>query len=65
MPLGKHVKNESGRIRKERGDSLVKNLVKDYPSLRKFDPRTKLETLEKKFNVDSLSKVLGKVKNGK
>lgn len=61
--LGKHVKNEGGKFRKERTDSLVRNLVKDYPSLKKFDPRTKLGTLEKKLNADSLSQVLKKIKN--
>ncbi len=31
MALGKHSHNPSGRIRKERSDSRVKNLEKEYP----------------------------------
>jgi hypothetical protein len=57
MPLGKHQHNQDGRYRRERGDSLVGNLAKEYPELRQVDPRTKLETLRERFDVDSLNKV--------
>jgi len=57
MPLGKHQHNDDGRFRRERGDSLARNLGKEYPELRKVDPRTKLETLRERFGVDSLNKV--------
>ena len=55
--LGKHQHNQDGRYRRERGDSLARNLAKEYPELRQVDPRTKLETLRERFNVDSLNKV--------
>jgi hypothetical protein len=57
MPLGKHTHNQDGRYRRERGDSLAGNLAKEYPELRQVDPRTKLDTLRHRFNVDSLNKV--------
>lgn len=57
MPLGKHSKNATGRIRKERMDSLAGNLAKDYPEFKKIDPRTKLGTLEKQYGVGTLSQV--------
>lgn len=62
MPLGKHIKTKEGTIRRERGDSLVKNLREDYPILEKFDGRTKLGTLREKYNVDSLDELLRKLK---
>ncbi len=62
MPLGKHKKTNEGTIRKERGDSLVKNLKQDYPVLGKFDGRTKLETLRDRYGVDSLDQLLKKLK---
>ena len=62
MPLGKHTKTESGRIRQERSDSLLGNLAKDYKVLEKFNPRMKLGTLEEKLNVSSLDQVLKKLK---
>jgi hypothetical protein len=57
MPLGKHQHNQDGRYRRERGDSLARNLAKDYPELRQVDPRTKLETLRERLHADSLNKV--------
>ena len=35
MKLGKHQKTEEGRFRKERSDSLMENLSKEYPVLNK------------------------------
>ena len=57
MALGKHTKNESGRIRKERGDSLAGNLAEDYPEFNKVRADTRLDTLKKRFDVDSLNEV--------
>jgi hypothetical protein len=63
MPLGKHIKTNEGTIRKERGDSLVKNLKEDYPILDQFDDRTKLRTLRDRYEVDSLDGLLKKLKS--
>jgi hypothetical protein len=57
MALGKHKKTEEGRLRKERGDSLAKNLAGDYPEFKSVSGNTKLATLRKKFDVDSLNGV--------
>ena len=57
MPLGKHKKTESGRIRKERGDSLAENLAKDYSEFKNLPSRTRLDSLEKKFGVSGVNKV--------
>ena len=59
--LGKHTRTEAGTFRKERGDSLLKNLKKEYPQLEKFNGHTKLGTLLEKYDVDSLSQLLKKV----
>ena len=61
MPLGKHKRTEHGPFRKERADSLVKNLKEDYPILDQFDDRTQLGTLRERFGVDSLDKLLKKL----
>jgi len=55
--LGKHTKNETGKFRKERGDSLAKNLAKDYPEFRKLQPNTRLDTLEKRLGVSGVNAV--------
>lgn len=66
MALGKHSKNPtSGRIRKERGDSLIKNLKKEYPALKDINGNMKLTTLEDRLGVDSLSQVLKKLREEK
>ena len=62
MALGKHKKTDEGQFRKERGDSLARNLVKDYPEFEKVDPRTRLDTLKKRFDVDSLNEVRKELK---
>jgi hypothetical protein len=59
--LGKHEKTAGGTFRKERSDSLVKNLKEDYPQLAKFNGNTKLGTLLEKKGVDSLSQLLKKL----
>ncbi len=61
MGLGKHARTEAGRFRRERGDSLVKNLKKEYPQLKDINGNMKLETLRDRLGVDSLSKVLEKL----
>ena len=58
MPLGKHSRNQDGSFRKERSDSLVKNLREDYPQLNGINGNTKLGTLQEKYDTDSLSGVL-------
>jgi len=62
MPLGKHQRTDKGTFRKERSDSLVKNLKKDYPELEGINGNTKLGTLEEELGVDSLSAVLKALK---
>ena len=65
MTLAKHEKTSKGALRKERGDSLVKNLKTEYPILGQFDGRTKLGTLRDKYQVNSLDKLLKKLKDSK
>jgi hypothetical protein len=60
--LGEHTRTIKGTFRKERSDSLVKNLKKEYPQLAKINGNTKLVTLLEKKGVDSLSQLLKKVK---
>lgn len=60
--LGKHERNEDGRFRKERSDSLIKNLKKEYHQLDDINGNTKLGTLLEKYNIDSLSQLLKKLK---
>jgi hypothetical protein len=63
MALGKHSKNpSSGRIRKERGDSLAGNLREDYPEFNKVRADTRLDTLKERFGVDSLNEVRKELK---
>jgi hypothetical protein len=57
MPLGKHTRTSKGTFRKERSDSLAKNLREDYPEFENVHGSTKLGTLKEKFGVDSLNKV--------
>jgi hypothetical protein len=57
MSLGKHTKTSRGRIRRERGDALAKNLKQDYPEFAKVPGNTRLDTLRNRFGVDSLNEV--------
>lgn len=57
MPLPQHSRTQKGNFRTARGNELAKNLAKDYPEFKKVDPRTKLETLRKKFGVTSINEV--------
>lgn len=63
MSLGKHTRNQDGTFRKERADSLVKNLREEYPELRGINGNTKLGTLKERYNTDSLSGVLRSIRN--
>ena len=59
MKLGKHQKTEEGRFRKERTDSSMENLRKEYPVLNKLHGNIRtLGGAEKALGVDSLSQVL-------
>ncbi len=59
MKLGEHQKTGGGRFRKERSDSLIENLSKEYPVLNKLHGNIKtLGGAEKALGVDSLSQVL-------
>jgi len=62
MPLGKHEQTESGKFRKERSDTLVGTLAKEYSQLKEFNPRMKLGTLEERLGVESLNQVLKNLK---
>lgn len=57
MALGKHTRTNQGTIRRERSDSLVKNLKKEYPEFENVNGNTKLGTLKEKFGVESLDGV--------
>jgi len=57
MALGKHRRTSQGTFRRERSDSLAKNLRKEYPEIDHVHGSTKLGTLKEKFGVDSLNKV--------
>ncbi|MBU6388539.1 hypothetical protein KGQ72_01515 [Patescibacteria group bacterium] len=57
MALGKHTRTGQGTFRRERSDSLVKNLKQEYPEFENINGNTKLGTLKEKFGVDSLDAV--------
>ncbi|OYV63521.1 MAG: hypothetical protein B7X03_01240 [Parcubacteria group bacterium 21-58-10] len=57
MALGKHTRTGQGTFRRERSDSLVKNLKQEYPEFENVNGNTKLGTLREKFGVDSLDAV--------
>jgi hypothetical protein len=65
MPLGKHSRTEQGTFRRERSDSLAKNLREDYPEFKKVHGSTQLGTLKKQFDVDSLNGVREALKKQK
>ena len=63
MQLGKHKRTEGGTFRKERADSSMKTLRKEYPVLNKLNKNIKtLGGAEKALNVESLSQVLRKAR---
>lgn len=57
MALGKHQRTAKGTYRRERGDSLAKNLRQEYPEFNKVRGDTRLDTLRERFGVDSLDAV--------
>ena len=65
MSLQKHQRTRSGTFRRERADSRVKELKKEYPELRDINGNMKLGTLRKRLGVDSLDQVLKKLRSKK
>ena len=65
MALGKHQRTELRRFRKERSDSLLKNLKEEYSVSQPYNGNMKLGTLLERENVDSLSQLLKKLKKNK
>ena len=63
MALGKHSRTNEGTFRRERGDSLAKNLREDYPEFDQVHGSTRLDTLKERFGVDSLNKVREALRN--
>lgn len=61
MGLGKHTRTVGGTFRRERADSLIKNLKKEYPQLKNINGNMKLGTLRDRLGVESLSQVLKKL----
>lgn len=57
MALGKHERTQAGTFRRERSDSLAKNLREEYPEFNKVHGSTKLGTLKSRFGADSLNEV--------
>ena len=55
--LGKHERTQEGTFRKERSDSLVKNLREEYPEFKGIHGSTKLGTLKEELGADSLNEV--------
>ncbi len=65
MALGKHQRTSKGRFRKERGDSLARNLRQDYPEFETVRGDTRLDTLRKRFGVDSIDDVRKELRKAK
>ena len=59
--LGEHKRTKEGTFRRERSDSLIKNLKKEYPQLERINGNTKLGTALENNGVDSLSQLLKKL----
>jgi len=57
MPLPQHQRTEEGAFRRERADSLAKNLREDYPEFNKVRGDTKLGTLKKESGATSINGV--------
>ena len=61
MHLDKHARTEKGQFRRERSDSSMKQLRKEYPVLNKLHGNIKdLGGAEKALGVHSLSQVINK-----
>jgi hypothetical protein len=63
MALGKHQRNKDGEFRKERGDSLAKNLRQTYPEFENVRGDTRLDTLRKRFDAESIDDVRRALRN--
>jgi len=63
MALGKHERTQSGQFRRERSDSLAKNLAKEYPEFKSVHGSTKLGTLKERFGATSLNEVREALRN--
>jgi hypothetical protein len=57
MSLPHHKRTEEGAFRRERADSLAKNLKKDYPEFEKVRGDTKLGSLKKESGATSIKGV--------
>ena len=57
MGLPYHKRTEKGAYRRERADSLAKNLRKAYPEFNEVRGDTKLGTLKKKLGATSINEV--------
>lgn len=62
MALGKHQRTEGGTFRRERADSLIKHLKKEYPELKHINGNMKLGTLKERLGVESLDQALRKLR---
>lgn len=58
MALQHHTRNLGGQFRRERADSKVQNLKKEYPALANVNGNMKLGTLRDRLGVSSLDGVL-------
>ncbi len=65
MSLEKHKRTQSGGFRRERADSRVSELKKEYPILRDIHGNTKLGTLRERLGVNSLNQVLKELRRRK
>ncbi len=66
MAFEQHTRTEKGAFRRERADSSMKELKKEYPVLKKLHGNIKtLGGAEKALGVDSLSKVIEKARKMK
>lgn len=65
MALAKHSRKDDGEFRRERADSLIKNLKQEYKELESFNGNMKLGTLREGFGADSLDEVLRAIRQGK
>jgi hypothetical protein len=62
MSLPRHQRTDKGTFRRERADSLIKNLKKEYPELQDINGNMKLGTLRDRLGVDSLDQALKKLR---
>ena len=66
MAFEQHQRTTKGTYRKERADSSMEKLKREYPELNKLHGNIKtLGGAEKSLGVDSLSKVLKKTRKMK